>query len=116
MKKWLCVWIGSVLAALLITAAVLLTHGVLEIILCIAVTAAWGALFLRFLSIRYRFGSSEITITSGFLFRYEITIKRSEILSQSRSYLGRHLICTVIRTAGKRAVLFCELCGNDVQK
>lgn len=109
MKKWLCVWLGTALAAVLMTAAVLFLFGALEAVICAVIAAAWGALFLRFLSINYHIGGDEIRISGGVFIRSELTVKRSEILSQSRLYLGKYLICTIVRTAGKRAVLFCEI-------
>lgn len=109
MKKWLCIWISAFLTGLAATAAALLLRGALGVVLCAGIAAAWGALFLRFRSISYRFDIDRIIITCGVIVRSELTIKRSDILSQSRLYLGRHLICTVVRTAGKKAVLFCDI-------
>ena len=109
MKKWLCIWISAALAGILIAAAALFSWGVLGIILGVGIAAMWGVLFLRFLSIRYRFDDDKIIIRRGVIVRAELTIKRSDILSLSRLYLGRYLICTIVRTAGNRAVLFCEI-------
>lgn len=114
MKKWLIVRIGAALAAIMIIAAALLLRGVIVIVLCVIICAGWGLLLGRFLSIKYHIDGENIRISSGVFIRSELNVKRSEILSQSCLYLGKDLICTIVRTAGKMAVLFCEIPGKSI--
>ena len=66
-------------------------------------------LLIRYLTLCYDISEEEISINIGLIFRSTIIIKRSAILSVSRLYLGHRLICTIVRTAGKTAVLFCDI-------
>ena len=109
MKKNLIIGLFSGFCAVLFAAALLLTRGALRIVLCSITIAAWTTLFMRFRTLKYCISEDEIGIKIGIFFRSEITLKRAAILSQSRYRIGRYLICTIVRTAGKTAVLFCEI-------
>ncbi|MDE7231200.1 MAG: hypothetical protein K2N56_12030 [Oscillospiraceae bacterium] len=112
MKKNLIIWIFSGFCAALFATALILTHGALKIVLCFITAAAWMAFFIRFRTLEYRITDDGIGIRIGIFFRSEITLKRAAILSQSRYCLGKYLICTIVRTAGKTTVLFCEIPEN----
>lgn len=109
MKKWICVWIVSALGVVVCTAAVLFLNGWLCVSAIAAVLALWAVFLVRFGLLKYRISDSFITVSGGLFFKYSRTIKRSAILSQSGLYMGKQLICTVIRTAGNTEVLFCSL-------
>lgn len=109
MKMRFCVYASAFLAVLICVAALIFLHFWLGIAICIAAAAAWAVFFVRFLLLRYEISESEIKITGGIFFKYKRTVKRAAILSRSRIYAGRRLICTVIRTAGSKIILFCEL-------
>lgn len=109
MKKWFCVYASAALAALICAAAVIFLRGWIRMALCLAAAAVWVVLFVRFCLIRYEFSDSEIKISGGLLFKYRKTIKREALISVSRLFVGDKLICTIIRTAGDFAVLFCKL-------
>ena len=109
MKNNTFVWIVSVICAALFASALIFTRGALRVILCTAAAAGWMVLFLRFCTLRYHISDDEIRVNIGLFFHSRITVKRSAILSQSRLYFGRHLICTIVRTAGETVILFCEI-------
>lgn len=108
-KKWLYFRIVSAIFALLTAAALIFTRGALRIILCSAAVLAWTAFFIRFRTLKYHITSDEIITQIGFFIRSRKIIKRSAILSYSRVYVGKHLMCTIIRTPAKTAVLFCDI-------
>lgn len=108
-KKWLYFGIVSAVFAALFAAALIFTRSVLRIALCTAAAAAWTAFFIRFCTLKYQITSDEIITEIGFFIRSRKIIKRSAILSCSRVYVGKHLMCTVVRTAAKTAVLFCDI-------
>lgn len=112
MKKWFGVWLGAaVCAGLCVLAAVFLRGWLCAAVIVLAVMA-WTVFLVRFGMLRYSISDSEIVISGGLLFRYSRRIERSEILSQTRLYAGRQLICTVVRTAGSTDILFCSLSEN----
>ncbi len=108
-KKWLYFRILSAVFAVLFTAALIFTRGVPRILLCAAAAVSWTVFFIRFRTLKYRITSDEIITEIGFFIRSKKIIKRSAILSFSRVYIGNHLMCTVIRTPAKTAVLFCDI-------
>lgn len=112
MKKWLCVWLGAAFCAVLCAAAAVFLHGWLLEMFIIAAAAVWVVFLARFCLLKYEISDSAIMISGGLFFKYSKKIERLSILSQSRLYVGRRLICTVIRTAGRAYVLFCSLPEN----
>lgn len=109
MKNRLVILLFSAMIFAVICAAALLTRGWLCAVIILSAVTAWIIFLVRFILLKYNISDAEITITGGLFFKHTITIKRSAILSQSRLYLSDHLICTIVRTAGKTAVLFCDI-------
>lgn len=108
-KKRIVVWIAAAGCAVICAAAAIFTRGWLCAVIITAAVMAWIVFAVRFTALRYEFSRSAVTISAGLIFKRTTTVKRSAILSQSRLYLSGHLICTIVRTAGKTVVLFCEI-------
>ncbi len=108
-KKGLYFGIVSAVFAALSAAALIFTRGVPRILLCAAAAVSWTVFFIRFRTLKYRITPDEIITEIGFFIRSRKIIKRSAILSFSRVYIGKRLMCSVVRTPAKTAVLFCDI-------
>lgn len=109
MKKWLIIWLGAAVCAAICAAAAFFSCGWLRLIIILVSAEAWLFFLVRFCLVKYRFSDSEIVISGGAFFKYSKTVKRSSVLSESRLYLGRLLVCTIIRTPKSTHILFCSL-------
>lgn len=111
-KSWAAYWTADFLAAA--AAALLFSFGLFiraAGILAAAVFLLWWTVY--FFRLDYSLDNNEIIIQSGIIFRKKIHIPRVNILWTTRASfcVGKRLripLFTLIRTAGGKAVIFCD--------